>query len=81
MTTLSELIDQGKRHHITLKNKAGKQLLKLALLWTVVIVVAAPQAGVLVLVLALLDVIVVEYDGRRILVWEPEEPKEKAPSS
>jgi hypothetical protein len=66
MSTLSELIDTGKQHRVTFTNKEGKQLLELSLLWTVIISFAAPQALLLIIVLALLELIHVELDGKRL---------------
>lgn len=66
MSTVSELIDAGKQHRVTLTNADGKPLLDLALIWAVLIALAAPQALVLVLVLALLELIHVELDGKRL---------------
>ncbi len=66
MATVSELIDAGKQHRVTLTNADGKPLLDLALIWAVLIALAAPQALVLVLVLALLELIHVELDGQRL---------------
>lgn len=66
MSTISELIAEGKRHRVTFTNKDGKPLLELSLLWAVIIAVAAPQALLLVVVLALLDLIHVELDGKRL---------------
>lgn len=66
MTTLSELIEAGKRRRVTFTNKDGKPLLDLSLLWAVIIAFAAPQALLLVIVLALLELIHVELDGKRL---------------
>ena len=65
MSRLSELLDAGKRHHVTLNNRKGKTLVRIPLLWAVVIVVAAPQVLVAVLVAMVLEIIEVEYDGRQ----------------
>lgn len=66
MTTLRELIDEGKQHRVTFTNKDGKPLLELSLLWAVIIAFAAPQALLLVVVLAFLELIHVELDGKRL---------------
>ncbi len=66
MSTLSDLIDTGKQHRVTFTNRDGKPLLDLSLLWTVIISLAAPQALLLAIVLALLEVIHVELDGKRL---------------
>lgn len=66
MATLSELIAAGKQHQVTFTNRDGKTLLKLSALWAVIIAVAAPQALLLVIVLALIEVIHVELDGERL---------------
>lgn len=71
MSTLSELIEAGKQHHVAFTNKEGKRLLELSLLWAMIIAFAAPQALLLVGVLALLDIIYVEYDGKRIGLTTP----------
>ncbi len=66
MSTVSDLIDAGKQHQVSFSNKDGKPLLELSLLWTVIVSFAAPPALVLVIVLALLELIHVELDGKRI---------------
>jgi len=66
MSNLSDLIDAGKQHRVTFTNKDGKPLLDLSLLWTAILSLAAPHALLLVIVLALLDVIYVELDGKRL---------------
>jgi hypothetical protein len=66
MATLSELIAAGKRHHVTFTNKDGKRLLELSALWAVIIAFAAPQALLLTIVLALLELIHVELDGEQL---------------
>ncbi|MCA9938041.1 MAG: DUF4342 domain-containing protein [Anaerolineales bacterium] len=67
MTTLSELVNEGKERRITFYNKKdGRKLLELSLLWTVIIALAAPQAALLVLLLVLLDVLDVRMDDRQI---------------
>lgn len=72
MSTLSDLIDTGKEHRVTFTNSDGKPLLDLSLLWTVIISLAAPQALLLAVVLALLDLIYVELDGKRLGVVQQE---------
>jgi hypothetical protein len=66
MSSFSELLEAGKRHFVTLKNRKGKTLVRVPLLWAVVIVIAAPQVLVAVLVAMVLEIIEVEYDGRQI---------------
>lgn len=72
MSNLSDLIDAGKQRRVTFTNSDGKPLLELSLLWAVIIAFAAPQALLLVIVLALLDVIHVELDGKRLGVAQHE---------
>jgi hypothetical protein len=64
MSTLSELIEKGKQHQVTISNDKGKPIFDLSVLWAVIISVAAPQAFFLVVLLALLGVIQVAVDGR-----------------
>lgn len=66
MSEVSDLIDAGKRHYVTIKNKDGKILLKLSLLWTVLIIIAAPQLLLVTLIALALDLIAVEYDGQEL---------------
>jgi|GEM_PF-2976142 len=73
MSTLQELIDEGKRHTVTFKNRAGGTLLELSLLWTVIIAIAAPQLLPLLAILFLLDVIKIEYDDRAIGLTTPKD--------
>lgn len=51
---------------MTLTNDEGRPLLELSALWAVIIAVAAPQALLLVVLLAFLEVIYVEFDGKRL---------------
>ena len=67
MTTLQEIIDEAKRHEFVFKNRDGKTLFKLSLLWTIVVAIAAPQLLPVVLILMLLSLLIVEYDGRSLL--------------
>lgn len=66
MSDLNEAIETGKRHYVTIRNRQGKQLIKLSVLWTLLIVIAAPQLLLVVLFAVLLDLITVEYNGRPI---------------
>ena len=77
MTKLSELIDESRQHYVTIKGSRGNTWLELSLLWAVLIALAAPQALLLAAVLYLVDVIVIEYDGRPLTF--PPEPIEKSP--
>lgn len=66
MSRFGELLEVGKRHYLALKDRKGKTLVRVPLLWAVVIVIAAPQVLVAVLVAMILEIIEVEYDGRQI---------------
>ena len=66
MSGLSELIDEAKRHHVSLKNQKGKTLVKIPLLIAVILTIAAPQLLVVVLAGMVLGIIDVEYDGRSL---------------
>ncbi len=66
MLSFSEILEAGKRHFVTLKNRKGKTLVRVPLLWALVIVIAAPQVLVAVLVAMVLEIIEVEYDGRQV---------------
>ena len=66
MSQLSELIEEGKRHRVSLKNKKGKTLIDMSLLLAVILVVAAPQILPAVLIGVLLEIIDVEYDGQEV---------------
>ncbi len=69
MSTLSELIEEGKRHRVSLKNQKGKTLLTISLLLALILVIAAPQLLFAVLIGMAFEIIVVEYDGRE-LGWD-----------
>ena len=68
MSTLSNLIDAGKQHQITFKNRSGGKIFDISLLWAVIISLAAPQVLPLVVLLYLLDVIQLEYDHEPIVL-------------
>ena len=72
MTTLHELIEEGKQRRVTYCNKDGRQLLELSLLWTVIIAFAAPQLALIVLFLALLDVLKIKIDEKDLGLIQPE---------
>ena len=72
MSTFSELIDAGKEHRVTFRGKEGKRLLELSVLWAVLIAVAAPQALLVVILLAWLELISVELDGKPVGVAQKE---------
>jgi hypothetical protein len=69
MTKLSELVEEGKRHHVSLKNQKGKTLINISLLLALILVIAAPQLLLAVLVGVALEIIDVEYDGQE-LNWD-----------
>ena len=66
MTTLSELIREGKQHSVALTNRKGETLIELSLLWAVIVTLAAPQLLLVVLIGGLLELIDVEYDGKAL---------------
>jgi len=66
MSTMSELIQEGKLHRITLKNRNGKTLISISLLWAVILVIAAPQLLLVVLISLALDLVDIEYDGQEL---------------
>jgi hypothetical protein len=66
MSTLSELIAEGKKRRVVLKNQKGKPLINISLLLAVILIVAAPQLLLCVLILVLLEIIDVEYDGKEL---------------
>jgi len=69
MSKLSELIVEGKRHRVSLKNQKGKTLINISLLLTLILVIVAPQLLLAVLIGVALEIIDVEYDGRE-LGWD-----------
>ena len=69
MSTLSELIEVGKAHRVSLKNKKGKTLIDISLLLALILVIAAPQLLLAVLIGVAFEVIDVEYDGQA-LGWD-----------
>ncbi|HSG17665.1 MAG TPA: DUF4342 domain-containing protein, partial [Anaerolineae bacterium] len=69
MSKLSELIEEGKRHRVSLKNQKGKTLINISLLLALILVIAAPQLLLAVLIGIALEIIDVEYDGQE-LDWD-----------
>ena len=69
MSTLGELIKEGKRHRVSIKNQKGKPLINISLLLALILVVAAPQLLLAVLIGVAVEIIVVEYDGQE-LGWD-----------
>jgi len=69
MSKLSELIEEGKRHRMSLKNQKGETLINISLLLALILVIAAPQLLLAVLVGVALEIIDVEYDGQE-LGWD-----------
>ncbi len=69
MSKLSELIKEGKRHRVSLKKQKGKTLINISLLLALILVVAAPQLLLAVLIGMALEIIDVEYDGQE-LGWD-----------
>jgi hypothetical protein len=66
MSKLSELIEEGKRHRVSLKNQKGRPLFNISLLLAVILVIAAPQLLLVVLIGVVLETIDVEYDGQEL---------------
>ena len=69
MTTLNEFIEEGKRHRVSLKNAKGATLINISLLLALILIVAAPQLLLAVLVGVALEIIDVEFDGQE-LGWD-----------
>lgn len=69
MSNLSELIEEGKRHRVSLKNKKGKPLIDISLLLAMILIIAAPQLLLVVLICVALELIDIEFDGRE-LDWD-----------
>jgi len=69
MSTLGELIKEGKRHRVSIKNQKGKPLINISLLLAVILVIAAPPLLLAVLIGVVLEIIDVEYDGQE-LGWD-----------
>ena len=66
MSKLSELIEDGKRHRVSLKNQKGKTLINISLLLALILVIAAPQLLLVVLIGVVSEIIDVEYDGQEL---------------
>ena len=69
MSILGELIKEGKRRRVSIKNQKGKPLINISLLLALILVVAAPQLLLAVLIGVALEIIDVEYDGQE-LGWD-----------
>ena len=66
MSKLSELIEEGKRHRVSLKHQKGKTAINISLLLAVILVIAAPQLLLAVLIGVALEIIDVEYYGQEL---------------
>jgi hypothetical protein len=66
MSTLGELIKEGKRHRVSIKNQKGKPLINISLLLAAILVIAAPPLLLAVLIGVALEIIDVEYDGQEL---------------
>lgn len=64
MSRLNEMIDMGLSHHLVFKNRQGRKLLRLPLIWAVVLTVAAPQLLLAVLFMMAVELIEVIYDDQ-----------------
>ena len=69
MSTLSELVKESKRHRVSLKNHKGKPLINISLLLALILVIAAPQLLLVVLLGVALELIDVEFDDQK-LSWD-----------
>jgi hypothetical protein len=69
MSELSKLIEEGKRHRVSLKIRKGETLINISLLLAVILVIAAPPLLLAVLIGVVLEIIDVEYDGQE-LGWD-----------
>jgi hypothetical protein len=65
MSTLGELVQEAKRHRVSLRNQKGKPLINISLLLALILAIAAPQLLLVVLVGVALEIIDVEYDGQK----------------
>ena len=66
MSNLSELFEEGRRHRVSLKNQKGKTLIDISLLLALILIIAAPQLLLAVLIGMALEIIEVEYDGQQL---------------
>jgi hypothetical protein len=66
MSMLRELIEEGKRHRVCIKNQKGKPLISISLLLALILVIAAPQLLLAVLIGVVFEIIDVEYDGQEL---------------
>ena len=66
MSKLSELIEEGKKDRVSLKNHKGKTLINISLLLALILVIAAPQLLLAVFIGVALEIIDVEYDGQEL---------------
>jgi len=69
MSTLSEIVEEGRRHRVSFKNHNGKPLINISLLLAMILAIAAPQLLLVVLVGVALELIDVEFDGQK-LGWD-----------
>ena len=69
MSKLSELIEEDERHRVSLKNQKGETLINISLLLALILIIAAPQLLIAVLIGVALEIIDVEYDGQE-LGWD-----------
>ena len=66
MSKLSELIEEGKKDRVSLKNHKGKTLINISLFMSLILVIAAPPVLFAVFVGVALEIIDVEYDGQEL---------------
>ena len=64
MSELVELVEEGRRHRVSLKNQKGESLINISLLLTLILAIAAPQLLLAVLIGVAFEIIDVEYDGQ-----------------
>ena len=57
MAQMWDLLNEGKRHNVIIENQEGKQLIRLAAIWALVITLVAPQLTLLVIICALLEIV------------------------
>ena len=70
MDKCKEIVNEMRRHRVSIADAQGKRLAELSLLVTVIIAFVVPQATVIVLLLVLFDVLRLRLDDRALAMPE-----------
>ena len=63
MSQMNEMLDAGTNHYFFILNQKGKPILRIPLWIAILLIIAAPQLVVVILVAMALEIISVKYEG------------------